>query len=98
MRRHTSSSCNRLPVSTSLNMQSHNVPVANGETSQRGRGSRRRPLDVASRMFDRVGALDAAIRVSAGRYIMAYHRVLSPAEALAQWCHPAIRIRPETLD
>jgi peptidoglycan/xylan/chitin deacetylase (PgdA/CDA1 family) len=57
-----------------------------------------RPLDVASRMLDRVGVLDGAIRVAAGRYIMAYHRVLSHSEALAQWCHPAIWIRPETLD
>jgi len=58
----------------------------------------RRHLEAANRVFDRVGALDAAIRISAGRYILAYHRVLTSAEARAQWCHPAMWVRPETLD
>ena len=61
-------------------------------------GRRRRVVDVASRMLDGMGLLDGAIRASGGRYIMAYHRVLSPAEALAEWCHPAIWVRPQTLD
>jgi peptidoglycan/xylan/chitin deacetylase (PgdA/CDA1 family) len=55
-------------------------------------------VDVASRVLDGLGLLNGAIRISRGRYIMAYHRVLSPAQALAEWCHPAIWIRPETLD
>jgi peptidoglycan/xylan/chitin deacetylase (PgdA/CDA1 family) len=59
---------------------------------------RRRPIDIASRVLDGVGLLNGAIRVSGGRYIMAYHRVLSPDEALSEWCHHAIWIRPETLD
>lgn len=58
----------------------------------------RRPVEVAGRMLDRLGLLDRVIRHAGGRYIMAYHRVLSPNEALAEWCHPAIWIRPETLD
>jgi peptidoglycan/xylan/chitin deacetylase (PgdA/CDA1 family) len=79
-------------------MQSHSGLTTSGPGLRRSQWSKRRPLDFASRMFDRVGVLDAAIRVAAGRYIMAYHRVLSASEALAQWCHPAIWIRPETLD
>lgn len=57
-----------------------------------------RPVEIAGRVLDRMGVLDRVIRNSGGRYIMAYHRVLSPAEALAEWCHPAIWIRPETFD
>jgi peptidoglycan/xylan/chitin deacetylase (PgdA/CDA1 family) len=49
-------------------------------------------------MLDGIGLLDGVIRLSRGRYVMAYHRVLSRAEALAEWCHPAIWVSPETLD
>lgn len=57
-----------------------------------------RPVDIAGRLLDRLGILDRVVRRSGGRYVMAYHRVLSPAEALAEWCHPAIWITPETFD
>jgi peptidoglycan/xylan/chitin deacetylase (PgdA/CDA1 family) len=79
-------------------MQPDSVRITSATTSYRGHRRLTRPIDVASRMLDRFGVLNAAIRVSAGRYIMAYHRVLSQSEALAQWCHPAIWLRPETLD
>lgn len=58
----------------------------------------RRPVDLAGRLLDRLGVLDRVIRRAGGRYVLAYHRVLTPAEARAEWCHPAIWIRPETFD
>ena len=57
-----------------------------------------RPVDIAGRLLDRLGILDPLIRRTGGRYVMAYHRVLSPAEALSEWCHPAIWITPQTFE
>lgn len=61
-------------------------------------GSRVRTVTMASRILDRVGVLNTAVRLLKGRYVMAYHRVLPPDEALAEWSHHALWIRPETLD
>jgi peptidoglycan/xylan/chitin deacetylase (PgdA/CDA1 family) len=58
----------------------------------------RASVTAATRLLDRVGLLNPAVRSLGGRYIMAYHRVLPPDEALAEWSHHAIWIRPETLD
>ena len=33
-----------------------------------------------------------------GRYIFAYHRILTPDEASQEWCHPSIWISPETFE
>ncbi|MBX5461135.1 MAG: polysaccharide deacetylase family protein [Steroidobacteraceae bacterium] len=55
-------------------------------------------MEVAAGVLDSLGLLNGVLRIARGRYIMAYHRVLPPAEAQAEWCHPAIWIRPKTLD
>ena len=31
-----------------------------------------------------------------GRYVFAYHRILTPEEARQEWCHPSIWITPQT--
>lgn len=49
-------------------------------------------------LLDELGILDGLSRMSGGRFIMAYHRILSPSEAESEWCHPAIWATPETLD
>jgi peptidoglycan/xylan/chitin deacetylase (PgdA/CDA1 family) len=51
----------------------------------------------AARALDRVGLLDLMMRRTPRRYIMAYHRVLPPAQARAEWCHPAMWISPATM-
>jgi peptidoglycan/xylan/chitin deacetylase (PgdA/CDA1 family) len=33
-----------------------------------------------------------------GRYIFAYHRILTPDEARGEWCHPSIWITPQTFE
>lgn len=33
-----------------------------------------------------------------GRYVLAYHRVLTPEEARDEWCHPSIWITPQTFE
>lgn len=62
------------------------------------RRARLRPIGLVSRALDALGILDPAVRLRGGRYIMAYHRVLTPEQARDEWCHPAIWIRPETFD
>jgi len=78
---------------------SHMKPaqVATTPISPRPPGFRRWAAESASQALDKLGLLNSAVRMRGGRYIMAYHRVLSPAEAREEWCHPAIWIRPETL-
>ena len=59
--------------------------------------SLRNTRDAAASVLDSMGLLDASLRRTSGRYVMAYHRVLQPQEAQREWCHSAIWVRPQTL-
>lgn len=58
---------------------------------------RRAAFNIAGRI-DSIGALSRLTKLTRGRYILAYHRVLPASVAEQEWCHPAIWIRPETLN
>jgi hypothetical protein len=59
---------------------------------------RLRARTVLCQAADKVGALELALRRRPGRFIMAYHRVLTVDQARLEWCHPAIWVSPELLD
>lgn len=43
-----------------------------------------------------LGVTPLLLATRPGRYIFAYHRILTPDEARHEWCHPSIWISPET--
>lgn len=43
-----------------------------------------------------LGVTPLLLATRPGRYIFAYHRILTPDEARQEWCHPSIWISPET--